>query len=125
MGDEAAASPAVNVGDHRLHGSKGPSLLGRILAAEGVCLWLLCAALVARLMSGLPLAPPFHDLPLHVVLPSPPLLGTCCGAVAVRLGARRWGWIAVTLNAVALLLLAAALAILLYLLSQPRFTLGS
>ena len=90
-----------------------------------MCLWLLCAALVARLMSGLPLAPPFDELPLHVVLPGPPLLGICCGAVAVRLGARRWGWIAVALNGLALLLLAAALAILLYLLSQPRFTLES
>lgn len=112
----------MNVEDDRRHESRGPSLLGRILAVEGVCLWLLCGVLVARLMSGLPLSPPFHKVPLHVVLPSPPLLGVCCGAVAVRLGARRWGWIAVALNGLALLLMATALAILLYVLSQPRFT---
>ena len=119
-----AFSPMSTEEDRR-HESKGPSPLGRILAVESVCLWPLWAAVVARLMSGVALAPPLRELLLYVALPGLPVLGISCGALALWLGVRRWGWIGVAANALALLLMAAALAIFLYLDSQRRFTLGA
>ena len=83
---------------------------------------LLCAGVVARLVRGPAFPPPLGELMLYVALPGFSVLGVGCGAAAIRLGARRWGWIGVAANGLALLLMATALGVMLYLASQVRFT---
>ena len=112
----------VTVPGKRPRNSRPPSLLGRILAGQSVCLCLLCAAVVARLVTGPALAPPLDQLVLYIGLPGFAALGVGCGAAAIGLGVRRWGWIGMAANGLGLLLMGAALAIFLWLASQIRFT---